>query len=287
MNSILISLLATLCINQSFAIAPFDLSAHRGDQAKHIENTIGAFEDAIKNGARSIEFDVHLTRDGVAVIYHDFILSAKRFVGLDEDRYINELSYVEISKLVYSSSNSRILTLDELFESMSELKKEKYKFIMHMEIKVDESTNKNLMLKTISHKIRRSALRERVIVRSFDIDFLISFKKVAKSIKQVLLFEQGEIPSQKELSKIQKILNAQAIAPFYGDVDRELIQRSRKLNLQVLPWTVDNLAEAIKLINLGVSGITTNYPQRFATLVKNTNDSGECFFNLHQLLITK
>jgi glycerophosphoryl diester phosphodiesterase len=53
----------------------FNLQGHRGARALRPENTLPAFETAFDAGVTSIETDVHLTRDGIAVLYHDALLS--------------------------------------------------------------------------------------------------------------------------------------------------------------------------------------------------------------------
>jgi glycerophosphoryl diester phosphodiesterase len=53
----------------------FNLQGHRGARALHPENTLPSFEAALDAGVSSIETDVHLTRDGVAVLCHDPLLS--------------------------------------------------------------------------------------------------------------------------------------------------------------------------------------------------------------------
>lgn len=52
----------------------FNLQGHRGARALHPENTLPSFEAALDAGVGSIETDVHLTRDGVAVLCHDPLL---------------------------------------------------------------------------------------------------------------------------------------------------------------------------------------------------------------------
>ncbi|MCB1086135.1 MAG: glycerophosphodiester phosphodiesterase, partial [Verrucomicrobiae bacterium] len=47
------------------------LCAHRGAMTTHPENTLPAFEEALRLGAQMIEFDVQLTRDGALVLMHD------------------------------------------------------------------------------------------------------------------------------------------------------------------------------------------------------------------------
>src|SRR5262249_19767810 len=53
----------------------FDLQGHRGARGLKPENTLPSFETAFDLGVTTVETDVHLTRDGVPVIYHDAFLS--------------------------------------------------------------------------------------------------------------------------------------------------------------------------------------------------------------------
>ena len=58
-----------------------EITAHRGDSVKALENTLPAFEKAIESGADWIELDVKETRDNVPVVFHDS--SLKRLMGQD------------------------------------------------------------------------------------------------------------------------------------------------------------------------------------------------------------
>lgn len=55
----------------------FDLQGHRGARGLKPENTLPSFETAFDLGVSSVETDVHLTRDGVPVIYHDHDISER------------------------------------------------------------------------------------------------------------------------------------------------------------------------------------------------------------------
>ena len=79
-------------------VARADLIAHRGahDNNQHIqENTIAAFEQALKVGCSGIEFDIHASADGVLMVNHDATL--KRLWG--HDVAINQLSAQDIHAL--------------------------------------------------------------------------------------------------------------------------------------------------------------------------------------------
>ena len=70
---------ACICLGQAAPVLALDaawsqkveITAHRGDSIKALENTIPAFEKAIESGADWIELDVKETRDNVPVVFHD------------------------------------------------------------------------------------------------------------------------------------------------------------------------------------------------------------------------
>ena len=59
--------------------------AHRGASAAAPANTLAAFERAIELGADGIEFDVHLSADGVPVVIHDFSVDATKLRPIFRD----------------------------------------------------------------------------------------------------------------------------------------------------------------------------------------------------------
>ena len=73
-----------------------EITAHRGDSIKALENTIPAFEKAIESGADWIELDVKETRDNVPVVFHDS--SLKRLMG--QDGTIREMTLEEIKNFI-------------------------------------------------------------------------------------------------------------------------------------------------------------------------------------------
>ena len=69
-----------------------EITAHRGDSLKALENTLPAFEKAIESGSDWIELDVNETKDNVPVVFHDCNL--KRIMG--KDAKIRDLTLEEI-----------------------------------------------------------------------------------------------------------------------------------------------------------------------------------------------
>jgi glycerophosphoryl diester phosphodiesterase len=91
------------------------LAAHRGDKKRFPENTLPAFEAAIKQRVDMIETDVHMTRDGALIIIHD--RSLERTAGYEG--FTNEVSLKEVKALDAGAwfgeefSGTKIPTLEE------------------------------------------------------------------------------------------------------------------------------------------------------------------------------
>ena len=75
------------------------LWAHRGTHGPGLplENTLPAFEQAVADQADGIELDVHLSVDGVPVVFHDETLD--RLVAYRDSRRINEMTWAQIKRV--------------------------------------------------------------------------------------------------------------------------------------------------------------------------------------------
>lgn len=69
--------------------------AHRGASGYEVENTMSAFEKALKLGADGIEIDLQITKDSILVVFHDLNLS--RLSGTN--KLLTDCNFDEVSKL--------------------------------------------------------------------------------------------------------------------------------------------------------------------------------------------
>ena len=69
--------------------------AHRGASRDCPQNTLAAFDEALRQGADGIELDVQLSRDGIPVVYHDRTLT--RAGG--GRRRVAQLDFAELRQL--------------------------------------------------------------------------------------------------------------------------------------------------------------------------------------------
>lgn len=96
------------------------IASHRGHFCGNIvENTLPAFEAAIRSGADIVETDIHRTRDNVMILFHDE--TPERLLGLPgpvSDYTYAELHSRKLLNVIGQPSDCRINTLDELLRAM-------------------------------------------------------------------------------------------------------------------------------------------------------------------------
>ena len=133
-------------------------------------------------------------------------------------------------------------------------------------------------------------LSERVSIQSFDWRTLKQASNIAPDIATVYLSAQqrwfdtieagkpGASPwtagydidnFDGDLPSMIKAAGGDIWSPFHGDVNPAKIARARSLGLQVIVWTVNDEARMNELIDMGVDGIISDYPDRLAELLKN------------------
>ena len=83
-----------------------NLIAHRGLHYNYLENTLGAFKEAIKNNY-IIELDIRLTKDKKIIVFHDNNLF--RITGINKN--INESTYEELNKIINIPTLQEVLNL--------------------------------------------------------------------------------------------------------------------------------------------------------------------------------
>jgi len=68
--------------------------SHRGGSRERLENTIEAFENAVRNGSHMLEFDLQETKDGVVIVIHDLQLSRL----CNNDKHVSDFNYADLPK---------------------------------------------------------------------------------------------------------------------------------------------------------------------------------------------
>ena len=236
------------------------LIAHRGASGHAPENTLAAFKKAVTLGATFIETDLQLTRDARLVAIHDETVNrTTNGKGAVHDMTLAELRRLDAGSWFGSEfAGERIPTLDEVLDFAK-----KYDVIFYLEMKPGGSWGGEHAL---IGGLRQSGEIARTIVISFDAAILATVRKIEPTVMTALLYD-GHI--EKPLDQALQV-GARQLA-IRGDlVSPALLTAAREKDLQVVCWTVNHSAHMRLLMNAGVDGIMSDYPDRLLAATAKT-----------------
>lgn len=223
------------------------LTAHRGFSGVAPENTLAAFEKAAEYNFYAAECDVHLTKDGVWVIYHDdnIFRLTNGFKDIAETTYSELQEYVIDNGVnVDSYPNQKIPTLEEYLVICKNMK-----IVPQIEIK-NGSKEK---LQEILDLLDKYDLRQDAIIISFKSEMIKKVRELDKNIELWYLVEEITEEAIKEC-----VDNNYALAFNHKKNDDEIVKKASESKIKLCSWTVDDLSQAERLYNLGVKYLTTN-----------------------------
>ncbi|HTT32778.1 MAG TPA: glycerophosphodiester phosphodiesterase family protein [Methylomirabilota bacterium] len=225
---------------------------HRGASGHAPENTLAAFRKAVALGANFIETDLQLSRDAHFVAIHDSTVN--RTTNGKGD--VHDLTLAQLRNLDAGSwfgsefSGERIPTLEEILQFSK-----KNDVVFYLELKPGGSWGGEHAL---VGALRESGELARAVAISFDEALVLRLRQIEPTLMTGLLYDgRFEDPSEKavEVGARQLIARGDLVTPA-------LLERARKLDLQVVCWTVNHPAHMRLLIEAGVHGIMSDYPDR-------------------------
>jgi glycerophosphoryl diester phosphodiesterase len=107
--------------------------------------------------------------------------------------------------------------------------------------------------------IREAGTLNRCILQSFDMRILKEIHAHEPEAKISLLLDH-DFDLDEKLQELN--FNPQFLGPKFTLVDEELIKACNERSIKVVPWTVNEVSDMERLIDLGVAGIITDYPNR-------------------------
>jgi glycerophosphoryl diester phosphodiesterase len=230
--------------------------AHRGVSGLAPENTISAFNLAVKMGFPMIELDVQMTRDQQLVVIHDSTVNrTTNGAGAVADFRLAELRQLDAgSWFGREFSGEKIPTLLEVIHEVGGHCR------LNIEVKkVNTGHSCRPIEEALIEALSEGVSRQSYLVSSFDYAVLTRIHKLAPHIKLANLFSYLPLNLPKRIAA--GILTA--IHPHYFIVSKRMIETAHAHGLQVNVWTVDKPEQILSLIDLGVDGIITNYPKAF------------------------
>lgn len=234
--------------------------AHRGANRKAPQNTIPAFKTAIDEGTNGFETDVHLTRDYVPVICHNYTIDATSD-GVGE---VSSYTLEEIRKFDFGSYFSEefkgisLPTLDEFLELTAKSSAE----IINLELKCPRNGMRLLVEKTLE-SVKKFGCIDRVLISSFSPEILKTVKEIDARCKTAFLYPTSQInvcrPMMNPFLTVKRI-GCDVIHPNALAVTERMVRFAKKLGLKINVWTVNDKRTILRLLDLGVDGIITDMP---------------------------
>ncbi|MFC8784182.1 glycerophosphodiester phosphodiesterase [Streptomyces nigra] len=234
--------------------------AHRGGAADGLENTALQFRRAVEQGYRYIETDVHTTRDGRLVAFHDATLDRVT----DGAGRIADLPWAEVRQ-ARVAGREPVPLFEELLETFPEVR-------WNVDLKAEPALHPFLEL------IERANAWDRVCVGSFSEARVVRAQRLAGPRLATSYGTRGVLNLRLRSWGVPAALRRSAVAAQVPEaqsgvqvVDHRFVRTAHARGLQVHVWTVNDPERMHRLLDLGVDGIMTDH---IDTLRKVMEDRG-------------
>jgi glycerophosphoryl diester phosphodiesterase len=214
--------------------------AHRGASIEQPENTLAAFRRAIEIGAPGIELDVHLSADGVPVVIHDETVD-RTTNGTGK---VSDLTVAELQRLD-AGNGERIPTFRETLDVIAGHSK--------LDIEVKASDAAAAVLAEIANYPQLEWL-----ISSFRWE---SLEFVREQDPSAELWVLAYAATNDAIAMARK-LGASALNLHYKSVNKVQIDLLKPDGIDVGVWTVNDVAEAERLRDIGVIAICSDDPEK-------------------------
>ena len=231
--------------------------AHRGAGKLAPENTLAAFRLGASHGYRAFECDVKLSADGVPFLLHDATLQRTT----PEEGVAADRSWSELSRLDAGGWHSRayagepLPTLDGIARYCI-----RNRFALNIEIKPTPGHNE-VTGRVVAERADELWADEAVkpLLSSFQPDALAAARAARPALPRALLLDslrEGWLSEALALDCVAIVANHRVL-------DAEVIAHAHGRGLRVLSYTVNESAEAHRLLEAGIDGLITDAVDHF------------------------
>ncbi|MFE6890450.1 glycerophosphodiester phosphodiesterase [Streptomyces sp. NPDC057694] len=232
--------------------------AHRGGAAGGLENTLAAFRHAVDLGYRYIETDVHATREGRLVAFHDATLDRVT----DARGRIADLPWSEIRHARVAGTEP-VPLFEDLLEAFPDVR-------WNVDVKAEPA------LVPLLDLLRRTRAWDRVCVGSFSESRVAKAQAVAGPRLATSYGTKGVLGLRLKSYGLPAVLRGSAVCAqvpvTHGRirvVDDRFVRAAHARGLQVHVWTVNEESEMRRLLDLGVDGIVSDHIETLRDVLKD------------------
>lgn len=278
----------------------FDWQGHRGARGLLPENSIPAFRKALEYPfVRTLELDVAVSADSQIVVSHEPWMNPAICRGpegevLTEDEKINlhQLDYATIRQYDCGSWGHERFPeqeatavykplLREVIESADAYAKELGRELPRYNIEIKSEPDYDGVfapppaefVALVRQEIVRTGIRDRATVQSFDPRII---RELNRQDPDLVIAYLDEYPGGLDQKLNELGFDPSIYSPYYQTLSANIVRQCHDRGMRVIPWTVNDTAAMRGMIEIGVDGIITDYPDRAARLYAdpNTRDTG-------------
>jgi glycerophosphoryl diester phosphodiesterase len=262
----------------------YDLQGHRGARGLMPENTIPSMIKALELGATRLELDLAVTEDGEVILSHEPYMNpvicldpnGNEIPKSDKSHNIYQMSYREVlaydcgtkfhadfpKQLKFHVTKPKLadvfLQIDQYAENFGYPKP-------HYNIEIKSSPEgdgiyhpgvkefSDRVVELISHTIGLN----RVNLQSFDFRVIQYIHNTFPEVQLAMLVSN---PAGYESQLAELGFQPEIYSPYFPQLTAEIVSALHQKGMKVVPWTVNTPEQMNKLLDMGVDGIITDFP---------------------------
>ena len=229
--------------------------AHRGASQYAPENTLMSFYLGMQMGANGIETDVHRSKDGVIMLFHDDDL--QRVTGQSG----------EISDYTYEQLQSLLVKKDNLFDRIPSFED----FLQHFSFRditfAIELKQADIVEET-ADLIYQYQIANKTVVTSFQYEELLKMRQYAPEL------ETGYLTSEVSDILLEKMRKdgITELCPKADLLSGEKVAFWHSLGFRVRAWGIRDESTMKMAYDCGVDGMTVNFPDKLKAYIEETKN---------------
>ena len=228
---------------------------HRGAMGHAPENTLKSIRAAMALGAACVEIDVYHVDDHLVVIHDDRLDRTTNGTG-----YVMERSFDYIRGLD-AGDGERVPTLGEIFTAVN------HKAGINIELKGPDTA---APVAAFIAEMRQEGWKDDLIlISSFDHSELRRMHRLDPAVNIGILLDKPF----GDLAPLAASLHAYSVHPSLNFVSQILVDEAHALDLKVLVYTVNRPKDVMRLMEMGVDGVFSNYPDRVREVTRSSSSA--------------
>lgn len=276
-------------MNQSIInLSSFEVQGHRGARGLKPENTIPSFLEALKYDVQTLELDVVISADSQIVLSHEPWFSHEictkpdgSLISKKEEKLLSiyQMSYNEIKKYdcgkngnkhfpkqqpesVFKPTLAMVVNAVNIYLNENDLDKINYNIETKTTPKGDGvyHPDPTTFVNLLYNELKELKILKYTTIQSFDVRTLQVLHDIDSTVSTALLVDKSQTNFELNLASLG--FTPDVYSCNHELVTADLIQKCHSKNMKVIPWTVNEKADMKVLIELGVYGLITDYPNR-------------------------